>query len=188
VSYSPSHIDAIVSQAGCDNWRFTGFYGNPEVAQRHHSWELLRQLNRVAGIPWLVMGDFNEVLLREEHLSRLERSSRQIASFREAVADCSLYDLGYQGTDFTWTNRRGQGALVRARLDRGMTNIEWSQLYPNAVVSHFPFVFSDHLGLMLDMEPVTQVSTVRRRKLFRFEHYWVVTKVVKLPFRRLGNF
>ena len=26
---------------------------------------------------------------------------------------------------------------------------------------------------MLDMEPVTRVSTVRRRKLFRFEHYWV---------------
>ena len=89
------------------------------------------------------------------------------------MADCSLYDLGYQGADFTWTNRRGQGALVRARLDRGMANLEWSQLYPNAVVSHFPFVFSDHLGLMLDMEPVTRVSIARRCKLFKFEHYWV---------------
>ena len=43
-TFSPHHIDAVVSP-GIDNaWRFTGFYGAPEVANQEDSWTLLRHL------------------------------------------------------------------------------------------------------------------------------------------------
>lgn len=40
-SFSIGHIDCVVR---CDDvqWRFTGFYGHPEMGLRRFSWELLR--------------------------------------------------------------------------------------------------------------------------------------------------
>ncbi|XP_057794871.1 uncharacterized protein LOC131011108 [Salvia miltiorrhiza] len=52
-SYSPGHIDCRVSNDGV-TWRFTGFYGHPDAAQRHHSWEMLRRLGENGGdLSWL---------------------------------------------------------------------------------------------------------------------------------------
>ncbi|KAA3483928.1 Exo_endo_phos domain-containing protein [Gossypium australe] len=42
-------------------WRFMSFYGNPEERYRSLSWDLLRQLSHDQMIPWLVVGDFNEI-------------------------------------------------------------------------------------------------------------------------------
>ena len=125
-SYSTYHIDAEVELLTGLRWRFTGFYGNPEVALRSRSWELLRQLNATSDLPWLIMGDFNEIMILEEQMGRLDRNLQQMASFREAILDCSLHDLGFQGPEFTWTNRRDAGDLVRAQLDRGLATWEWS--------------------------------------------------------------
>ena len=41
---SPSHIDAVVNLGVDDAWRFTGFYGNLVIANREHSWILLKHL------------------------------------------------------------------------------------------------------------------------------------------------
>ena len=39
--YSVHHISAEVNQSNGLQWRVTVFYGHPEVALRHRSWELL---------------------------------------------------------------------------------------------------------------------------------------------------
>jgi hypothetical protein len=41
--------------------------------------------------------DFNEALWQKEHLSA-RRSERQMVNFRNTLAYCNLYDLGYKGT------------------------------------------------------------------------------------------
>jgi hypothetical protein len=48
-------------------------------------------------LPWLLLGDFNEIVALEEKFGREDRSFRQMARFREALADCSLVDLGLLG-------------------------------------------------------------------------------------------
>ena len=62
-SSSSNHISCFIS---FDNqhlsWHFSGFYGDLIVSNRHMTWELLQHLRIVAHGPWLVMGDFNEVL------------------------------------------------------------------------------------------------------------------------------
>lgn len=67
-SYSVGHIDCIISY-GCKSWRFTGFYGSSVSALRHQSWQLLRRLagmHELNSLPWLVGGDFNEILYDSE--------------------------------------------------------------------------------------------------------------------------
>lgn len=62
-TYSPHHIDAIVNEAQRSmKWRFTGFYGHPETCKREESWMLLEQLSGKMDLPWVIMGDFNEIL------------------------------------------------------------------------------------------------------------------------------
>ncbi|GMI92929.1 hypothetical protein HRI_002962200 [Hibiscus trionum] len=100
-SYSSFHIDVNISDVDSNNiWRFTGFYGNPVTAQRDLSWNLLRSLNTSPNSPWLVAGDFNEILLASEKKGGRVRPSRQMNAFSSALNDCELSDLGYSGRCF----------------------------------------------------------------------------------------
>ena len=44
-TFSPYHINAVVNPRIDDAWRFTRFYGAPEVANREDSWTLLHHLS-----------------------------------------------------------------------------------------------------------------------------------------------
>ena len=68
-TFSPRHIDAIVTEEhGNRTWRFTGFYGHPETSKREESWRLLEELGKRSDLPWICMGDFNEILHLGEKL------------------------------------------------------------------------------------------------------------------------
>uniref|UniRef100_A0A2N9I6M1 CCHC-type domain-containing protein n=1 Tax=Fagus sylvatica TaxID=28930 RepID=A0A2N9I6M1_FAGSY len=172
-SYSLFHIDAHVIQGDGVTWRFTGFYGHPEAGLRVRSWALLRQLYALADLPWVLIGDFNEISALEEKYGREDRSLRQMANFREVLLDCSLMDLGFIGSEFTWSNNREDEALVRVRLDRGVASQTWQSLFPNATVNHITFVNSDHMALLMDMTPCQQQPRRKKHKMFRFDHTWI---------------
>ena len=85
-SSSLGHIDAIVSH---DHWcwRFTGFYGNPVTEQRKFSWQLLVKLGSIpelSQLPWLVGGDFNEILFDSEKRGGRSRMFQQMRDFQES--------------------------------------------------------------------------------------------------------
>ena len=65
-TFSVRHIDAIIDLGVNDAWPFTGFYGDPEIANQESSWSLLRLLSQRFNLPWVWMGDFNEILFAEE--------------------------------------------------------------------------------------------------------------------------
>ena len=52
-TYSPNHIDAFVNKGKEDEWRFIGFYGEPDTNNHHVSWATLRRLTTKHSIPWL---------------------------------------------------------------------------------------------------------------------------------------
>ena len=76
-SYSCMHIDANIGDVNMgETWRFTGFYGSPEVSQRTMSWDLLLQIHSQSTMPWLFVGDFNEITCDAEKLGRALRPIR----------------------------------------------------------------------------------------------------------------
>ena len=85
-TFSPHHIDAIVTEEhGNRTWRFTGFYGHPETSKREESWRLLEELSKRSDLPWICMGDFNEILHLREKVGGNLRPEGQMRSFRETV-------------------------------------------------------------------------------------------------------
>ena len=172
-NFSHHHIDADVVFEDGLHWRVTGFYGHPERGLRAHSWALLRHLWGIRNLPWLVLGDFNEITDLNEQWGRSDCNLAQMAAFREALSDCCLQDLGFHGAAFTWSNRRLSDDLVRVRLDRGVANSEWISLFPNAQVHHVVVAASDHMGLLISMDPAQALINFRKKNWFRFEHMWV---------------
>jgi hypothetical protein len=113
----PNFIDVTVGDSGDQQWRFTGFYGEPSWDKRDESWGYIRQLNLEADLPWLLVGDFNEILYAHEKEGGNPRPLAMMQKFRECLSDCGLEDLGYIGDPFTWRrgNQRKTGPCSRQR-------------------------------------------------------------------------
>ena len=91
------HINAIVKLVGeQEGWKFMSFYRNPNWTKQHESWELLQHLQLYSSMPWLCVGDFNEILCQEEKSGALLRRKSQMEQFRSALEICGLADLGYK--------------------------------------------------------------------------------------------
>ena len=62
-----SHIDTLVKGGvSTDLWHLTGFYRAPETSRRDESWALLKEIQDRSTLPWLVIGDFNELVSDSE--------------------------------------------------------------------------------------------------------------------------
>ena len=49
-----------------DEWRLTGVYGEPSWDHKDQTWGALRSLHGSSSLPWLALGDFNEILFHHE--------------------------------------------------------------------------------------------------------------------------
>ena len=137
-----------------DPCRLTCVHGEAQVSERHKTWDLLKFVKSSTPHPWVCIGDFNEVLLREEHRSVAERSNAQIMAFRETVDVCGLSDLGYTGIHWTFEKKVDGGSFCRVRLDRALATADWSTRYPLGEVRHLLEVAcSDHIPILLELEP-----------------------------------
>ncbi|KAL0013771.1 hypothetical protein SO802_000840 [Lithocarpus litseifolius] len=118
------------------------------------------------------MGDLNEILLGEEKLGWLDRLERQMQLFRDALDDCRLKDLGFNGYPFTWCNRRPSAHNVWIRLDRGVATVEWMLRFPTSRIHHLDAFHSDHKPILLCSDSELK-RFYRRGRPFRFEAMWV---------------
>lgn len=170
-SFSRYHIDVVVK--GDKIFRLTLFYGNPRTELRKYSWELMRRLKGDRGLPWMMFGDFNEVMYSDETYGERERGQAQMREFRDVLAECELWDLGWKGTPFTFTNRRKGNQEMRARLDRAVANKEWMMDFPNASVTHGFANHSDHKPIIIDLDGEAKEKRSRKQKMFKFEPMWL---------------
>lgn len=149
-NFSQRHINGIIKTTYSDvPWKFTGFYGHPDIAKRHEAWELLKVLGNLSPAPWLCIGDFNEIVSLSEKWGSNGRSSHQMKKFQSILHDCDLSDLGYRGPKYTWSNGRKGQDYAKERLDRGVANSTGCNLFPAAEVLVDSTVNSDHAVLML---------------------------------------
>jgi hypothetical protein len=169
-AYSQYHIDGVVFSPNEEPWRLTCVYGEARTSECHKTWDMLKFIKASSPLPWLCIGDFNEVLHREEHLGVNERSNSQIQAFREIVDVCGLMDLGYVGTAWTFENKVTGGTYSRVRLDRALATPGWSERFPMAELRHLTAVASDHSAIFLRHEP--KEGQPIHARIFRYEAMW----------------
>uniref|UniRef100_A0A2N9F6N4 Reverse transcriptase domain-containing protein n=1 Tax=Fagus sylvatica TaxID=28930 RepID=A0A2N9F6N4_FAGSY len=127
-----------------------GFYGFLEEQRKHESWRLLEHLGSMFSLPWLCVGDFNEILEQSEKRGLLDQSPQRMLEFRCALNSCQLIDIGYHGPTFTWDNGRHGAANVQERLDRATATLNWLDKFHGTIVHNVPWSSSDHLPLLIE--------------------------------------
>jgi hypothetical protein len=74
----------------------------PDSSRRLESWSLLKSLGNQNSLPWVCVGDFNEIVSRSEKEGGSLRPEWQMRNFRDALADARLSSLPTLGPKFTW--------------------------------------------------------------------------------------
>lgn len=167
------YIDFEVSIEQVGRWRYKGYYGCPERERRREAWSIIRDLAGRSSLPWCIIGGFNDMMLMEEKQGGSAHPRRLIDGFVETVNDCQLMDMGFNGNMFTWERARGTPRWMQERLDRGLVNKQWKDMFPFADITVMDVSSSDHLPLYLQLNRKMYALRTHR---FRFGNMWVKEK------------
>ena len=129
--------------------RDTFVYGEAQVNERYKTWDTLRGIVGNNNQPWVVVGDFNEVLQGQEHDGVGNRSQAQMDAFQDALDTCELTDIGYTGIPWTFEKKVAGGTFTQVRLDRAVANPSWLMAFPNSQLEHKYAATSDHIPIFL---------------------------------------
>lgn len=165
---------------------------------RHLTWSLLKLLSQKCSLPWLLGGDFNEILSACEKDGGLPRCRRQMDDFKEVVEYCRVKSLHSHGPKFTWRGVRS-GEEVAVRLDRVLASSDWTDIFHTSHALNLMPSKSDHLPILIKVREF-RPKKKRKKKRFRFEEGWLLgedcQKMVELgwnvasggdPFSRICN-
>ncbi|GFZ18258.1 hypothetical protein Acr_26g0015270 [Actinidia rufa] len=114
--------------------------------------------------PWILLGDFNNVLSNDEKANGLPVTEYETRDFRNCCYDLGISDLRFSGVFYTWSNNS-----VWCKLDRAMVNNKWSQEGILAqTVYEFPGKFSDHSSCTITL----MEENDRGATPFKFFNMW----------------
>ncbi|KAL6204037.1 hypothetical protein ACLB2K_021307 [Fragaria x ananassa] len=165
VSFVDSNPQSVTVNVKVNNhaWLLTALYASPTHSVRSLIWNYLSEFASSVHLPWLIIGDFNDLY------SSADKNGGSLAGkfggMRSWVDSFGLVDLGFQGPEFTWTDKR-----VRERLDRSFCTDAWRIMFLEAFVQHLPRMKSDHCPLLLQL--FFNVVSLGINKPFRFQAMW----------------
>ncbi|CAH9078478.1 unnamed protein product [Cuscuta europaea] len=120
--------------------------------------------------PWLVMGDFNDIMFASDKRGRIPHPPWLLRGFRETVWASGLRNFSFQGCQFTWERRRGTPNLVEEKLDKILVSESWLDVFGATVTESLEGAPSEHLALYIKLLPTQNFC---RRRNFKFENVWL---------------
>uniref|UniRef100_A0A803QIB1 Reverse transcriptase domain-containing protein n=1 Tax=Cannabis sativa TaxID=3483 RepID=A0A803QIB1_CANSA len=173
-TFGSCYFDTLITDASDHKFHFTTFYGAPFVHNRLDSWILLRQLSNIAPLqPWLIIGDFNEIISNENKSGGSLRSESQMSAFRDALDFCHLMDPPFHGVSYTWAKDRTSTNTLKERIDWCFVNDVWSSTFQQPKISHLAYFHSDHRVISAEIFSGTTTQQHKRHSRFRFEKLWL---------------
>jgi len=132
------------------NFSLICVYGDPHHVRTDAIWHAI--FNFVVNnpdVPVLCMGDMNNIMNANEKLGPNPVNARRVSNFCHWIKQCSLFDLGFSGPAYTWSNKRFASTPTFERLDRCLANAEWCSIFPSTTVFHLPMMYSDHVPILI---------------------------------------
>ena len=126
------------------SWLLSAIYASPRRSERRMLWQNLSTVAGLHSLPWVMVGDFNDITSSDEKWGGNIPNASRISEYYDCMNACNMIDLGFTGPKFTWTNGQPVTSRIMQRLDRAWANSEWRTLFPEAFVSHLTRTHSDH--------------------------------------------
>lgn len=167
VHTSPQFVLLKVAYGISGSWYISFIYGSPTSHLRKKLWFELTHDHLIQDLPWVSIGDYNAIVSENESSSR---NNRHCSRFADWIFQEGLIDLGFSGSSYTWMRGVEDSTFRGARLDRALANVTWCANFPNASVSHLPRLHSDHVPLLLKLDPI---GVRPSQRFFKFQAAWV---------------
>jgi len=111
-----------------NSWLMSAIYASPRFAERCLLWDNLSKVAELHTLPWIIAGDFNEVLMGEDKFGGKPVNISRAINFQDCLNNCGMINLGFSGPRFTWTNQQPLFTLIEERIDRVFVNTGWNVL------------------------------------------------------------
>uniref|UniRef100_A0A803QHQ4 Reverse transcriptase zinc-binding domain-containing protein n=1 Tax=Cannabis sativa TaxID=3483 RepID=A0A803QHQ4_CANSA len=116
---------------------------------------------------WCIMGDFNDVLAKEERIGNKVRYYPDSA-FGDCVHHCQLDDIKTSGNFFTWSNKQQGGDRIFSKIDRVLANQAWLNRYEFAEVVYLNEGIFDHSPGVITIHLIASTG----KKPFKYFRMW----------------
>ncbi|CDY54297.1 BnaC01g41960D [Brassica napus] len=164
-------LTCTVSLPSSITFTFTVVYAANTEAERIELWVHLLNIQQTFSLltsPWVVGGDFNQILHPSEHSSiRVNSLSASMIDFSDCLLQADLFDLRYQGVFHTWFNKQPASPITK-KLDRLLVNQAWISYLPHSLATVLPPNISDHSPCSLDLALPLPIAGTKPFKFFNF--------------------
>ncbi|XP_048496393.1 uncharacterized protein LOC125495655 [Beta vulgaris subsp. vulgaris] len=157
----------ILHKATGKKFSLTVIYSFNDAKERESLWNGLITIHKRMKGPWIIGGDFNNVLNLNERLGSAVMLE-EVIKFRECMRECGLSDHCTTGPFFTWRNNQEGDNRVCSKIDRVMANEEWGKEFENALACFLPETVYDHNPCVVQLDK----EVTKRPRSFRFFNMW----------------
>lgn len=151
IRFSSQHVilTVVVHIASNVDFALICVYGNPHHRQMRVLWDQISNfMQDNQGKSVVCLGDVNDIKCDIDTTS-INVNKYRMRSFCSYVKKCGLFDLGYNGPAYTWTNKCFSSSPIFERLDRCLANTDWCAIYPHTNVFNLPIMFGDHAPILV---------------------------------------
>uniref|UniRef100_A0A803Q408 Reverse transcriptase domain-containing protein n=1 Tax=Cannabis sativa TaxID=3483 RepID=A0A803Q408_CANSA len=157
-----SHIETLNNRY---KFFITFVYGFNDENGRKDLWNDLRSVSSQE--PWLILGDFNDILSKDERIGDKARISTS-TTFLECVNDCQISDIKSSGCFFTWSNRQQASDRIYSKIDRVLANQAWLDFFTRVEALFLNEGTFDHTIIVLNVYPAAPGG----KKPFKYFRMW----------------
>ena len=114
---------------------------------------------------WMILGDFNYIRYPQNR-NREGGNINDMLLFNEAISRQAVVEIPHKGRNFTWSNMQENPWLEQ--LDWCFSSCQWTQTYPNTLVTSLGKSVLDQSPCMVNIE-----TCIPRSKIFHVKNYWI---------------
>ncbi|KAL4610263.1 hypothetical protein ACB092_08G038700 [Castanea dentata] len=170
LSSTEQEIHALMTSTARPPWLLSAICASPRFAERQLLWDNLAKVAGLHSLPWVIAGDFNEILTNGDKFGGNPVSVSRALRFQECLNSCRMIDISFNGPRYTWSNYRPLSQLIQGRIDRVFVNPVWNSLFPEAAVFHLEKTHFDHCPIKLCLESNQGFHPLRP---FKFQPIWL---------------
>ena len=96
LTHSENSIHVLVHVSSPSlSFLLTAVYASPNFYKHQLFWNYLQNLATIVALPWVLLGDFNDMLSKDEKMGGLPLNRNRVTAFRNCLNTCGLLDLGF---------------------------------------------------------------------------------------------
>ncbi|XP_058726600.1 uncharacterized protein LOC131597960 [Vicia villosa] len=143
----------------------TAIYALNQLSHRKNLWNDIQSLGDRINMPWIIIGDYNNVLKVNDRMGGNEVQEYEYRDLENMMEAIGVYEHETQGPHFTWSNKHSQN-LIHSRIDRALCNSLWFTKFQDSRIDVLNPHISDHSPLKVWMDRHNMISRQKRR--FKF--------------------